>query len=143
MRFWDASAIVPLLAQEGPTARLTEIARQDPEILVWWGTEVECASALRRREREGRVAIDAIREAQQRLLAWRETWLEVQPGAGVRERALRLLAFHPLRSLDALQLAAALQGAEQRPGSLPFVCLDRRLCEAASREGLPVITLAP
>jgi predicted nucleic acid-binding protein len=46
---------------------------------------------------------------------------------------------HPLRSADALQLAAALIAAEDHPGSLPFVTLDDRLALAAEREGFTVV----
>ena len=51
MTFWDASAIVPLLVAETTTQRLQALAARDPEMLVWWGTQVECVSALGRLER--------------------------------------------------------------------------------------------
>ena len=54
MRFWDASAIVPLLIAEASTRRLQAFAASDPDMLVWWGSGVECASALARLEREAR-----------------------------------------------------------------------------------------
>ena len=53
MKFWDASAIVPLLIVEPTTETMQAIAAQDPAMLVWWETEVECASALARLERDG------------------------------------------------------------------------------------------
>jgi uncharacterized protein with PIN domain len=53
MRFWDASAIVPLLMTEPTTATMQAVAAQDPVVLVWWATEVECASAIARLERDG------------------------------------------------------------------------------------------
>jgi hypothetical protein len=46
MRFWDASAIIPLLTSESTTAALQSLAEKDPSMLVWWATEVECASAI-------------------------------------------------------------------------------------------------
>ena len=52
MKFWDASAIIPLLADEPTRERLLKILEADPEMLAWWGTPVEIASALARRERE-------------------------------------------------------------------------------------------
>ena len=51
MKFWDASAIVPLLVAEPTTRPLQVLAGRDPEMLVWWGSEVECSSALARLER--------------------------------------------------------------------------------------------
>ena len=53
MIFWDASAIVPLLALETQTRQLQSMAAKDSAMLVWWGSEVECNSALARRERDG------------------------------------------------------------------------------------------
>jgi hypothetical protein len=44
MRFWDSSAIVPLLIEEDSTSETTVEYVRDPEIVVWWATEVECAS---------------------------------------------------------------------------------------------------
>ena len=52
MKFWDASAIVPLLVAESTTQSLQALARRDSDLLVWWGSQVECASALARLERE-------------------------------------------------------------------------------------------
>ncbi len=62
MKFWDASAIVPLLVDEPPSAPLLALLENDPAMLAWWGTPVECVSALARREREGALAdVDAAR----------------------------------------------------------------------------------
>jgi predicted nucleic acid-binding protein len=62
-------------------------------------------------------------------------WTEVEPSQEVREQARRALRLHPLRAADALQLAAALVWIQGQPGGQHFVCLDRRLREAAQREG--------
>ena len=51
MKFWDASAIVPLLVAEEMTRRLQALAAKDSAMLVWWGSAVECISALARLER--------------------------------------------------------------------------------------------
>ena len=52
MKFWDASAVIPLLANEPTRPRMLEILEDDPQVLIWWGTPVEIASALARLERE-------------------------------------------------------------------------------------------
>jgi hypothetical protein len=46
---------------------------------------------------------------------------------------------HPLRAVDALQLAAAFIAAERRPSSLEVVTLDDRLAGAARKEGFVLI----
>jgi len=62
----------------------------------------------------------------------------IAPTDDVRRRAARLLAFHPLRAADALQLAAALVWCEEQPHGEGFVSLDGRLRDAGAREGFVV-----
>lgn len=135
MKFWDASAIVPLVMKEEATARLQKLALADTAMLVWWGTEVECASAISRLEREGSLEEAPATDAFDRLRQLSQSWHEVEPGDAVREAAVRFLRVHPLRAADALQLAAAFIAAERRPPSLEVITLDERLAAAARKEG--------
>jgi hypothetical protein len=137
MRFWDSSAIVPLVVPEATTRRMRELYEADSLMFAWWGTEVECASAICRRQRAGGLPADAARDAIVRLTALRAGWHEIEPGEDVRESAKRFLRVHDLRAADALQLAAAFFAAEARPATLELVTLDDRLLEAAGREGFP------
>lgn len=139
MRFWDASALVPLLVEEPTSARVRALFRQDADLLVWWATPVEVYSALARREREGHLPRSALARAVATLGSLEGSWSEVVASDPVRRAALRLLRLHPLRAADALQLGAALVAAENDPSSLDLVCLDERLAEAASREGFRVL----
>jgi uncharacterized protein len=142
VKFWDASAIVPLLIAEAATRRLQALAAGDPDILVWWGSQVECVSALARLERDGAVDPPAAVLAFDRLKQLAPGWHEVDPSDIVREVAARFLRVHPLRAADALQLAAAFIAAEQRPASLEMITLDERLASAAQKEGFAVIDIA-
>ena len=143
MRFWDASAIVPLLMTETTTRTVQALATEDPAMLVWWASEVECASALARLEREGGLSEPAVRQAFERLRQLAAGWHEVDPSDSIREAAVRFLRVHPLRAADALQLAAAFVAAERRPSSLEVVTLDDRLAAAARKEGFVVIEVPP
>ena len=67
MRFWDASTVVPLLHEEHATAACHTALGEDPDVVVWWGTEVECASAIGRGERNGTVSPARVEEALRRL----------------------------------------------------------------------------
>jgi predicted nucleic acid-binding protein len=142
VRFWDSSAVVPLLVSETATEAVTAEFGRDPEMLVWWLAEVECMSAIARIEREGGLSPKAVSTAQARLAEAVAAWQEIQPVGRVRVVAIRLLRTHPLRAADALQLAAALVAAEDDPGSLPFITLDERLRAAADREGFRAIVPA-
>jgi predicted nucleic acid-binding protein len=77
---------------------------------------------------------EAIRRLTEMCIVW-----EIQPLAIIRDLAVRLLRTHTLRAADSLQLAAATVASKNRPASLDFVCLDKRLSLAAQREGFNVI----
>jgi hypothetical protein len=143
MKFWDASAIVPLLVTEPTTRTFQGLAAKDSTILVWWATEVECASAIARLEREGALDEPSASQAFERLKELARTWHEVDPSDAVREAAVRFLRVHPLRTPDALQLAAAFVAAERRPVSLEVVTLDDRLAVAARKEGFALVDVPP
>ena len=143
MEFWDSSAIVPLLLAEAATRAVQAIAAKDPGMLVWWSTEVECASALARLEREGGIDPIGAAHAFERMAQLARGWYEVDPSDGVREAAIRFLRVHQLRAADALQLAAAFVASERRPSTLELVTLDERLAAAARKEGFVVVTASP
>lgn len=139
MRFWDASAVVPLLAPEARSAECARLLRADQVLVVWALTPVEALSALHRKQRdEGGRGAD-VERARQRLDSLRGAWSEVNDLELVRRRAERLLATHPLRAADALQLAAALVVCEEDPRKMPFVSLDENLNAAARREGFELL----
>jgi len=141
MKFWDASAVVPLLMTEATTKAARTLAEKDPTMIVWWATEVECASAIARLERDDALDDAAAAQAFHRLRQLAQTWHEVDPSDSVREAAVRFLRVHPLRTADALQLAAAFSAAERRPSSLEVVTLDDRLAAAARKEGFALIDI--
>ena len=88
MKFWDSTAIIPLRLKGKTSQAMKGLIKDDEDIVVWWGTRIECLSALS-------------------VLA--STWSEVQHTETIRLRAERLLSIHPLRAADALQLALALK----------------------------------
>jgi len=135
VRFWDASGIVPLLVRQARTRDMEHLLAQDPAVVAWWGTPVECLSALVRLVREGRLTAADARDAERRLHELRNGWDEVLPGEACRRTAERMLRVHALRAADAMQLAAALIAADHDPSRLEVVCLDQRLIEAGSKEG--------
>ncbi|MDP2657950.1 MAG: type II toxin-antitoxin system VapC family toxin [Candidatus Deferrimicrobium sp.] len=139
MKFWDASAVIPLLLREPNTLAIKKLLARDPGLVAWWGTPVECYSAFARLRRDGILTLGEERSLRGLVGRLSSDWTEVLPGNGVREHAGRLMLRHPLRAADSLQLAAAIVWADGNPGEREFVCLDRRLREAASREGFRVI----
>ncbi|MEX2620461.1 MAG: type II toxin-antitoxin system VapC family toxin [Egibacteraceae bacterium] len=139
MRYWDASALVPIVVREPHTEAVRTWATKDPAIVTWAWSGVEIISAVERRAREGALTRSQRRLVLARFAALAAAWDEVSDVLAVRARAIPLLARHPLRAADAAQLAAASLVNEHLDAPLRFVCLDARLADAAEREGLVVM----
>lgn len=139
MRFWDSSAVLSLLIQEPFSWKTWELFQQDPYLLVWWATPVECVGALARIEREGRIEGQILARSWTRLGQLRERTHEIQPAEEIRLIAQDLLLKHPLRAADALQLASALSWFENRSRGASFITLDKRLRTAALLEGFQIL----
>lgn len=142
MRFWDSSAIVPLMFEEETSAVVDRALEEDPLLFVWWATPVECVSAAARRERERTHSAEAINSAVARLDELAASWMVVNPAPSIAVTARRVLRLHPLRAADALQLAAAIHAANEDPRSIQFACFDRRLRDAAAREGFALVPVS-
>lgn len=139
MKYWDSSALVSLLVDEAASDDRRSILRRDHGIVTWWGSWIECASALNRLRREGSLDGGDLDRSLVRLQEFAGGWTEVRPLERVRRRAVRLLRVHPLRGADALQLAAALTASDEDPSELDVVSSDARLADAARQEGFRVL----
>ena len=139
MKFWDASALIPLCLHERETASLKKLAQADETIVAWWASPIECLSALARLRRENALSLNDEMQAQAILRSLMTSWTEMEPSEAVREQAVRVLRLHPLRAADSLQLAAALVWCQGDPVHREFVCLDYRLRDAGRREGFLVL----
>lgn len=139
MRFWDTSALVPLLVDHETSPRASGWLAEDATIALWTLTPVEVVSALRRLVRENALEERAAQRAEVRLDELVGTCHVVVELDAVKLLARRLLRLHALRASDALQLAAALQWAEGHPDGRAVHTLDARLGLAAQREGFVVL----
>lgn len=139
MRYWDASALVPLIVAEPASKVMWERLAEDDRIATWAWSYTEIASAVERRARDGVISREQRLLVLNRLLLLARSWDEVTDILAVRARASSLLAKHPLRAADAGQLGAALFLQNEIGAPLQFVCRDRRLSAAARSEGLHVL----
>lgn len=139
MKFWDASAVIPLCLKQPKTAVVKKLAEADGDIVAWSGTLMEGYSILAGLRREEILVRQQEAQARHILERLSENWSEISPTNLVREFAARNLLLHPLRAADSLQLAAALVWANGSPRALEFVCLDDRLRDAAYLEGFQVL----
>lgn len=139
MTFWDTSALFTVLAGQVGADILEHLLEDDPQAILWWETRVELASAASRLWREGQTDASGFSD----LLATIDQFVaeagEVDPTEQVRRTSLRVLRVHSLRAADAMQLAAALVWTDHNPSGERFVCMDKRLREAAEREGFAAL----
>lgn len=139
MKFWDTSAIVPLLVDEPATEAARQIQSRDPDFVVWMLTSVELLSALGRLGRQAPGLEDVLPGLRAGAIDLVKRCATVTDVEGVRRRAERLVGVHPLAAADAMQLAAALVASGDRPERLEFVTLDMPLARCAQLEGFRVI----
>jgi len=140
MRFWDSSALLPLVIEEAASAAMSRLFAVDSEVALWWGTPTECWSAVARRETEASWPPSTTEEVLANLQKLMARAHEVLPTRAVRACSRRLLFTHSLRAADALQLAAAVVLGATEVAELEFVTLDDALALAARREGFRVIS---
>jgi predicted nucleic acid-binding protein len=139
MRFWDSSAVIPLLIREASSAELRALLASDMQIVAALITPIEVRSALWRRRHHNELSAENHAAAEEAFEELDESWVEVADIFDAREIALDLITRHVLRSGDALQLASALIACAFDPASLPFVTLDIDLASAARVEGFTVL----
>jgi predicted nucleic acid-binding protein len=136
-RYFDASALAKRYVRErGSTwvRRLLAAGRAATSRL----SEVEVASALVRRERDGALT----RRQRDRGLATLKddvtALVIVELTSDITAAAKALLLRHQLRAGDAIQLASVLYLCRELEVSVPLVAFDERLVSAARAEGLTV-----
>jgi predicted nucleic acid-binding protein len=132
--FWDTSALVPLCVRQRSTSQAITLYK-GYEVVVWWATAVEIASALARLARMKQLDSGAWVQARGLAAALAERWSVVQPSDALRAHATRLVNQYDLRAADALQLAAALEWCEKLPQGRVFVTADQALQQAALVSG--------
>lgn len=120
---WVRSWISP---RSGNTIAISEIAI------------VELVSALARRQREGSLPpATFINQRNNFLLHAEREYLVVVLHRPLLTEASRLVSTFPLRALDAIQLACALEYTSALGSTPVFISADRNLLVAAAAAGLP------
>lgn len=138
MRFWDSSAIVPLVVHQQTSSDVERWLGDDPDVVTWTLTPIEVLSALRRLVREGDLDEGIAVEAEGLTADIMRRTHVVTDVEHVKAVASRLLRVHLLRAADALQLGAAVAWANGSAAGLVVYTFDRRLALAAEREGFRV-----
>jgi uncharacterized protein len=138
MRFWDSSALVPLLVEESSSGAMARAYRDDRTIVVAWTTPVECISACARKYRKKELPEAELMAIVHRIRDLCGEWIVAEPTAELASETERLVLRHALRAADAIQLASAL--ATSAANERELVSLDRRLSHAAMIEGFRIVS---
>jgi predicted nucleic acid-binding protein len=132
--YLDASAFVKLLAPEAESDALNQALLGAELVVVSDLALTETASALGRRRRERRLSPSESRRLYREARKAAAACVSVEITPPVHRRAERLLltaSLVPLRTLDALHVALAIEA-----GAATLVTYDPRLRDAASTHGL-------
>lgn len=140
--YLDTSALAKLIVDESGSD-LVEAAFHAADVCFTHPiacVEAHSAIARRRREPNGLTA-DAAERARSVLQSLWQRLAQTPMDGYVLDQAIALIQRHPLRTYDALHLAAAMwvrrtAGVEM----VRFACFDGRLCDAAIAEGLRPVT---
>jgi len=131
--YLDASALVKLFVQEAESDSLNEALLGARGVILSDLALTEMASALGRRTREGTLTpLQANRLHREALkLATSCRHVELTPPVHRRAEKLLLSTPMPIRALDALHLATALES-----GAATIVTFDQNLRDVAASQGL-------
>lgn len=100
-------------------------------------TTVEMFSLIARREQEGTLALtNALTLRTNFLYHTQHEYLTIPLESTVLTHSRNLVTIHPIRTLDAIQLACALHTAFLLQETIVFVSADNKLLSAAQSEGL-------
>jgi|ERR1700733_1909442 predicted nucleic acid-binding protein len=132
--FWDASALVPLCVRQSITPHAISLY-QTYDVVVWWATPVEIASALARLLRMKQLDSRDWARATNLANKLSSLWSVIQPSERLRATSMRLVDRFDLRAADSLQLAATLEWCEYEPLNRVFLTADQKLRDAALLAG--------
>lgn len=137
----ESSAVLSWLLQEPVSAGVKEMLESAEMVVASDLTLVECDRALLRASTTGR--LPEIHAARRRTLleAASGHWILVRMNREILERARRRLPGEPLRTLDALHIASALNVRHVVP-NLAFLSLDQRVRSSARDLGFQVVPAA-
>lgn len=141
--YLETSALVKLYVQEPGTEHMLSLAssRAGHRFAILSLAQVEFRSALRRRERDGQIPesdADQMIESFQRHAEGR--FMVERFSDFLLDVASMLIDRHGVKAYDAMQLAGYLTLRAKSDIDIPiFVCADRKLLDAAQREGSPTL----
>jgi len=135
--YLDTSALLKKYFKESGSADVISLWKRTTAIVTSTVAYAEALASVYKKRRESRDIDEGL--FQTVLLSFQKDWrsfIHVDVNEDLNETIDKLVSTHPLRGFDAIHLASALMVYERIQESFLFVCFDRRLLEAAQKEGL-------
>lgn len=136
MYYWDTSALVKQFIQEIGTDEVLALRSDAPPHATATITYTETFSAFRRRVREAVLKEPHYHEVVRRFLQEWPTYVRINLDKNILERSRTLLERYPLRTLDAIHLASAIELQDQLDEQSVVISADTQLLRAAMAERL-------
>ena len=134
--YFDTSALIKRYVDEEGRREVLQLLRRH-QCVASAVLSGELRSALRRRVTDGSLDARRVPEILKRFAADREFWALVEVTGEVLQAAEKLVAAHPLRTLDAIHVASAELFADRLGASeLTFVSADARQTAVATIVGM-------
>ena len=134
----ETSAVLAWLFRESGAAAIRQVLDGAERVVSSRLTLVECARALHRARRDGRLSEVKARAAQHFLDEAIEQWVIMDIVGDLVTRAGQPFPVEPVRTPDALHLASALV-FHQALGALSLLTLDERVADNARALGLDTV----
>lgn len=134
--FLDSSSLAKRYIEERGSDKVEKVLAEATEAAVGLIAPPELVSALNRLRRQAIISTAQYDQAKKALFEDIEDMSICDITVRVVERTIGLLETHPLRTLDALQVACALEWRAEL-----FASSDRRQVTAAKESGLRVMTI--
>lgn len=139
--FFDTSALVKRYADESGSDLVRDL---NSTVVISELAKVEVPAAIWRKHRLGGFSAQDARDLCRQFSIDFASWVSpqdtqvIKTNTDILHTAADLVARHPLRAYDAMQLASALEVLHVI-GECTFGCFDRQLSTAAAIEGLPLL----
>jgi len=122
--------LIPLCVRQSITPQAI-VLYNNHDVVVWWATSVEIASAFARLVRMKQINSGDYARAHKLAKDLADSWSIIQPSDAVRMKATQLVERYDLRAADALPLGAALEWCADNPNGHIFLTADQKLRETA------------
>jgi len=136
MYYWDTSALVKQFIQEIGTNEALALRSDAPPHATATIAYTETFSAFHRRVRESALKEPHYHEVVRRFLQEWPAYVRVNLDESILERSRALLERYPLRTLDSIHLASAIELQDQLNEPSVVISADAQLLRAAMAEGL-------